>query len=761
MSEENMPRIPEAPQSPPADEAPAQTLTEELNELRDIFQQEWNKAKDLAEEEEMPPIQALDYSPEPDADEASEENETPEQAQPEEKKKKRRKPKSVSKGALLILIVCMVLLIIPLLTFFILSVRIPHFNDFINAYNSALAADTDEEKLKYFSRALTYCRETPEDADARAGQAGTPGKPVPLIGRFEQRILENITVLTCKTGTYAAARSYMNEHFTSAMKAKPKTDDFRTFLKLEASLPPISDALYAETAAALDAAGNARDLDVKALMTKLSVHAWLQTDIGGIIEQLASAIEAERAAGSDRDAFLRAVDGYVRVGASLEALGVRAQTLMETVTVHSCENGHLALARLLTESCFTAEELAAPKTQEFQTLVADFNEIASADLRLFDRLLTLSKSGKTGGEEAKAALRGTLSESAAGMLDDAAESIARGILADDYHDLTKAKNEYLAANRTLTALGVTDGELLFRLIALYLMTGDQDNARLLRETYVTDSLLAAASKADSATVKKLDAMCAAKERAAAVFGKYFNDDGEMDSADAIEELQAVAAGASDAYLSAYCNYYCFKAEQLGGRDNLAMRAYLSECERFLPDDPFVYGPDLVLLCIGDGDYQTAGEYTNRMYAITKSDDFTTAALAKLLRIDGKPDDALDQAEKGVTFSGVYGECAHEAAIGNLLRGDFAAALTNAAGIYDSGNAVRSDMELLIILNALYTGNDKDLSARLKDYASKARTALSENGKPLSDAANALISGRMTPEELFLQAPYDLTYGRGK
>ena len=756
MSEEIKTPEPLLPRETPTDEAPAQTLTEELNALRDIFQREWDRASQEADDG-FPPIQALDYSPEPDgdADEANPETEELSDTPTEEKKKRIRKPKGASKGALLLLIVCMVLLLIPLLTFFILSVSIPNFNSFLNAYGTALSADTDEEKLKSYTLALSYCTVDGDDDGANKNT-----KTVPLIGRFEQRILENVTVLTCKTDSYAAARSFMNAHFTDKMKAKPKTEEFRSFLKLGDALPPIADAIYTETAAALDTAGTPDGVDLKALMTKLSVPALLQKDVSAIAEALAGVIAAERAA-EDEGELARVFEDYVTVGAAFEPLGVRPQTLMEITAVKCWEHGYLDLTEHLINNYFTAEELAAPKTEAFKALYGDINEIRAADgLNLYARLAKLYESGKTDDASVTAALREVLSESAAETVAETAGIILKGVGADRNRDLTLAKKSFGKAYLTLETLGVTDGALILRLTELYLATGDTDTAHTLREKYVTDDALAAVSNETKAAVRKADAMYAAKEKAFAVFSAHYDRTLKTVDRDALlGELKALADGSADPYLAAYCNYYSFEAEALSDMNRESMIGYLTACALLLPDDPFVYGAPLVKLCILSGDYETAAAYTDRMYAVTISDDFTTAAKAKLLRIDGKTDNALGLAAAGIRFSGVYYACAHEAAIGYLLKGDFSAALENAAGIFDAGNADRADMELLILLDALYAGNDDQLKNRLNAYKEKAAAALTDNHFALSDAAKAVVEGTKTAEELFLSAPYDLTYER--
>ena len=191
------PEVPETPEAPETSEA----LKGELDGLRDLFQQEWDRT--VAESESKPPIQELEYEPEEDEDEPEEESGSEDAAEEEAKEKKEKKKKKGGKALLVVLIIVLVLILIPLIAYFVISLKVPSFNNFMSAYTNAAAATEPAEKIEYLESALSYCDE------------GT------ILESMQQTIKEDIALATCEASGYAAARTYVDANFTDEMLAAP------------------------------------------------------------------------------------------------------------------------------------------------------------------------------------------------------------------------------------------------------------------------------------------------------------------------------------------------------------------------------------------------------------------------------------------------------------------------------------------------------------------------------------------------------------
>ena len=197
---------PETEQTPETSEQ----LKNELDGLRTLFEEEWNKA--TAEAEGEPPIQSLEYAPEEPEEPEEETEQTGDTDARDKKEKKEKKPKKAGKAVLIVLVILLVLILIPLIAYFVLSIKVPSLNNFMSAYFNAAAAKEPTEQIEYLESALGYCEE------------GT------FLESMRQSIHENIAVATCAANGYAAARNYIDTNFTEEMLAKPGEKEFKELL---------------------------------------------------------------------------------------------------------------------------------------------------------------------------------------------------------------------------------------------------------------------------------------------------------------------------------------------------------------------------------------------------------------------------------------------------------------------------------------------------------------------------------------------------
>lgn len=727
-------------------------LNGELNHLRDMFQQEWNKT--MAETEEAaaaaeeaaadasdgaPAIQELDY-----AGESEEEQEEETQSQtdggtpaPEKKKKKEKKR---SRVPLVILIIVLVLILIPLLAYFVLSVTTPTFGSFLSAYSSAMTAQDEQAKLTAYQDALTYCED------------GT------VLGKMKQSILEKIVVLTNETSGYTAAAAYMKTNMTEDMIAKPVSAEFRDFVKIGDSVREIADKAFDATEAAFQKAGSAAALDIDALHADLGTPDMIKTEVAQAVTALAQAMEKEKNASSEED-WQEAITGYLTGAQAISNLGGNNLYILEKVAVKLYNNGYLFETKTLIDNYFDEEALAAPKTEEFKAMQAEIDAFGDVDADIFAIAEELYKNGTTADADIKKAIPGTLKDSQKTVLAAAAKAVIDGLTAEAEKNLTKAQKDFGNALNTMNALEMDASPLAKKLVLIYVATGDTQSANKLREEQITDEVLAASDDAFKAQIADLDLLYAAQNAANEVFGSfyqnYYYSGAALDKAEIGAALDALNdAEDANKYTAPFAAYYKYLAEAFTDENADAMADSLKTFAAGVGDYPALYGASLGEVYKMQENFTQMEAMADQLLAIDISDDFANSAKSLVLRIDGKVEEALAAAEKGIELSGKKQSCAAEALICNILLKNYEKAAEYAFELYDA-NLTVNNCEYILILNALYDGDDSAVKEQLSSYKSKIDEIFTNYSVTVSEKTQGIIDGAVSPEDVFLGGKYYL------
>ena len=732
MSDETKNPVPETPEA--ADDA----LNNEIQGLRDLFQAEWDKS--VAEAQEHPPIQALDYTPEEDEEEedgADEEKDGEEEPAPEESEKPKKEKKKRGKALLVVLIVLLVLILIPLITYFVISIKVPNFNNFISAYANSLSAEGSDAKIAYLEEALDYCGE------------GT------VLEKCKQTIYEDLTVLKCETDGYAAALSYMQSNMTEEMLAKPESKEFKEFLQIGEKVGPIADGAYEAVSKAYDKAGD-NGIDYGAVADELGTPAMIKNDVVTALKSIGSAIEAEHADAETFD-IETVITGYLTAVQNFKTLGADAQGLLEQCAVKLYDNGNVYETTVLLENYFDEDMLKKAKTEAFAGVLEHIDALKNVDADIYGVTKNLFDNNNTTPEEIKNALGLTLPDAETNVLVDVARTIVQGMECEKAKDIPNAQIAYNDALNVLTALGLDADALAGRLINIDLLLGDEQSAYQVRsEAFGEDT--AFDDEELAATVEKIDAIYAAVTAGEEVFYPYYSNyyyGTELDKEALNADLDALLTEDADEYLTAYVNYFKFFGENFTDSDTDTMAKYLEEYKKPFADYPAFYASLLGEIYKMQGKFDKVEAIADEVLAQNVADDYANSVKSMVRRVSLNVDEALEIAEKGVELSGgqmLY--CAREAVICCLLKEDYETAIQYAAELFDS-SLTYDNVEYIMLITSFYDGDDPEVQAMMDDYRAQADQVYDSYGIELGEKAQALIDGTTTMVKVFLEAPYYL------
>lgn len=328
------------------------TLQDELENLAETFQSEYDKTVAEEENEEAAPV-------------------VPEQAEPaaelpatEEKdvKKVPRKKNILSNLVSFVLLIAL-LLVTAGVTFYASA-----FTDIDSYIYSMKCADSTEsvaDKLGYLNEALAYLKDE------------TQGKEkIPFYYRsLMQKANEQITVCTVTQEDYAAAMSYMHKNMTEEEIASPKTAEFKAFLKIAGVFETIATECVDKIAASLG--DGSTEPDYAALAAGYTEDETLAADIEKILSNVGSALTAENNGDttSAAQAYKLAIDG-------LNEYSTFSRILTEKYAVCLVQTEGYAAALTYVNSVMDAEDETEPLTKEF----SDFAGIADIFETLADTI---------------------------------------------------------------------------------------------------------------------------------------------------------------------------------------------------------------------------------------------------------------------------------------------------------------------------------------------------------------------------------------
>ena len=744
MSEEN--KTPET-ERPETDEA----LNAELDQLKDLFQAELDKAAAEAANEGQPVIQELDYSAPADVDD--EDDHTSEDGEdaarqddvPVKQKKAHRKLPFV------LLTVFLVLLLIVLGSYVALSIKIPTFGSYVSSYANAVIAKDKEDELDYYKKALDSCAE------------GT------LLEKQRQALYEKITFLLYETEGYDSAKAYEKEHITDEMRAKPKTAEYKEFLKLYDLLNRISDELFDTAAAAYETAGNADGIDYTALAKQMGTPEPMEDDVIAALRRVADGLEIEKNAASAEERS-DAVNEYLAAENLLFGLNVETQKLLEQITVHMFNAGCAYEAALMRDQLFDDEMLADVKTEGFTAMLEKLAALKDIKTDLTAAAQkAAAKTGFTDGDVLSALTAALPAGTDAAPLVQAASALARGLQAMNENDLSTAITDMNRALNIENALGLNTNGTAENLIICMMRSGDArpvytaDGETLdaygMKQKYITNVYLKLAGEEFKAAAADLDAIHKAFETVEAAFltvSNQMDETEEPDKAAFTEALDALEFSEDDVFGHAYLSYFRYVVESVTDKDEPTMEKYLRGFAEPFEKYPAYYAAELATMLLYKGSTDEAAELADLLMENDTSDMQAIYLKQITERSKGNTEEAIALAQRGLDASGVSA-FREELVKCRLAENDIAGAFADAKELFEANaEQLSRDMcEYLLICEALYQGDDADLRADMEEYKAQVENIYETYGITVGETAQDVIDGKKTAAEVFCKPPFAL------
>ena len=709
-----------------AEEAVDSELEGELEQLRDTFQEKYDET--VEEAAGGPVIQELEAhaaDADEDADEADEEAE--EAAAPAKKKKRRG-----LKVFIAVIVILAVFVFGLLITYFVMSVSNPNFNSLISSLAAASSAQTYEDKLDAYEEALTYC-----DGDSAMQQG------------MKEYIVDEILKAAYQEKGFSEAQSLMTQYLTEEQIAASKSKTVKTIKKVIAAADEIADGSLDAVFAAL--AENA-DADTDAVAAKFSVPAELADAVKAALDDEIKAVTALKT-GSGIDSATSAIELLQSAYSSWTAAGADQEDLAEKMAVSLYKNG-CPFAAMTVANALTDKE-AEPLNQEYKDMLADVGDFSGVDVSVYMLAAKAVEEGRTD-YTALVAQECDASDAQAAMLGDLVNFCVDAITAENEKNFSKAASAYASTHSVVDALGIVDEKLIVRTVNALIESGSFSQLQSY-DAVLTDDFIAGLSVKDAAQAERARQIYNALNAASGVFSEYYMNYAyygqAIDYEAACADLDALLNENSNNYdrgFAAYCKY--FAAVYSDNEDEY--EKYVSEMKATMPDLKSVYGYYEIDLFKEAGKYGEAKAVAESILDTNVGDDYANATVAFVKRTEGDVAGALETAVKGIALSGTETFCSNEAAIDYMLTGDFENAFGYLKKMYQSSPSIES-CDMLLIFNALYEGDNKDLKEDLSALVEEiGQTYANYQVNSLSDTT-AIINGEKTLEDVFCAGTFAL------
>lgn len=719
-------------------------LNKELEQLRDTFQSTYNEtAAEAAQPQEEPVIQGLDYSGDDEGDDAdgdADEHDRPYPAAESLKNDKKKTKKRMSGGH----IACLIIMIISLLTSAFLGsfvfgiISAPDTADYMSNFVKASAADSAADKVKYFKAALEVCTEDNGLASKR------------------QELIENIVTYTCESEGYSAAKTFFDENGTDDMKNAPKTKGFKEFLAVGDSINTIADKAFEAVQPYVSQDG---DPDFEKLAKELGANDLILEDIKSSLQNIYDGSVAAETAKSESEVQL-ASKSYLTAYQTLNAMGASCQTLLERTALLLYKYGYAYESNIIIEQYMTKDMTASPVTAEFAEMQSDIASASAFKGDVYDIALAQTEEGKKATDDFTALVTGdglsdNIKKSIASMIGDVVDAVAQ----EKATNLTKASSLYSLALDSAKALKLTTTGLAWKTTEILLKTGNIQGANEIATGYLTDDEVKTATSEQSKLYENVTKLYNAQKSANEIFysayANYYYSGTAIDKASVNSQLDALITSTSNDFDKAMVAYYKYLTEAFTDKDSATMKNELEEYASLLKDYPLVYSYDLIGQYVTDKDYEKAFKLADAVLAINKADDFAGKYASLRERMNGSVEKALEVAEKSMELSGEKTYTAYEAALCYLIIGNYEKAIELTSPLVEAGLSYDL-VDLVKVLEALYTEKDTDAAATLKSLVENVDSVMEQNGVSVSENAKAIIDGTKTAKDVLMSGTYNFS-----
>lgn len=717
-----------------------ESLKKELEELKDTFQTAYDET--VREEQSAPVIQELEEIVEEEEEaEETEENEKPypyAHAKSGKKTKKEDKKKKKSKLPIIIPLVLCFLIILPLGAYFVATLAVPNFSNFVSCLVAAESSSEPADAIDSYTDALEYCGENE------------------LFKAYEQTIHEKIVLLTYEDTGFADAYAYMNKNLTAEQIASPATGELKVFLKVIDQIDTIANKAFD---AVKDAIGDSdKEPDYPTLLDELDVPESLHTEVTDALKSIATGIIAEKTAKTEEETK-EVVTAYMQAYSAFAALGAKGQSLLETIAISMYNNSFAYEAKYILANYMTEEMLASPMHEDFTAIVDDMATVKKYEGSLYQAALKAFEDGKTSEDDLSAYIDADLSDKMTAALVSILEYCLDAVKAEKENNLTKANTNYSAATELCNTFELKQADLTRKVVEILYAMGDIHNANTLATEQLTEDDLAQSDADFKALYEELTLVYAAMDAANEAFYPYYydyaNSGTAIDKEKAFADLDALIKETSNKYDKAFVDYYKYLIEGFSDGDTKKMLEYISAFAEALPDAKFIYGYGLIDNYVAEKDFDKALALAQELLEINIADDYCNMIVALEQRKAGKLKEALETAVSCVENSGEYIYSAREAVILYMLEGDLEKAYEYATVLYEESFTIETCEIMYVLANEyLKATDDADLKAELEETIKYIDYVYSSYSVSHTDTTQAIIKGELSLKDVFLSEKYD-------
>ncbi len=717
-------------------ESDAEALNEELENLRDTFQEKYDETVEEANSE--PVIQELEEGEE--EEDAPEEEEEEEISEIQTEKAPKKKKKTGKALAIALPITILVFIICVLGAYVVASMTNPNFSAFISTYAKATAAETYDDKVTYLEEAIEYCADS-ESAFQTA---------------MKSTLQEELAVAVYENEGFSSAYSYISSEMSAEQIANPVNSKFKKIVKILDSIEEFAVNCFGQTF--INVADSKEVPSYEELVKGLDVPSEVEETAADILNAIAEGYILNKAGSGVTDA-LTAMNYYADAYSGLMSLGAPSRKLAESIVETLYDNGFVIEAAAFASVTIDPEaEIERKSFEDVKDAIASYSEVSIDVLALAAAAINDEKTDKEAVLSAVKAVEG-MTEDKAEVFADIVLYAIDSIKAQQNNNLTEASTCYATLTSVLEAFSISDVKVNLRTAEVIFNSGNLTDAKTLVETYLTEEALEAATAEQKASVEKMQSAFTALSNASEVFSPFYSEYYQMGTAmdydEVSAELDSLIGEDATAYDKGFVAYFKYFTATSSAETTVDTMALLDEMDENIPDLPFVYGYFYIDEYLLDDNYAEAKAYAEKLLAINVADEYANSIIALCKRVEGDVEGSLEAALKGIELSGESSYCGTHAAIAYMLKGDFESAFGYLSTLVNTTQSLDT-YDLMLVFNALYEGGNEELEAELATLVDTIEQTYSYYQVVSYDDTTALIEGTKTLEDVFLDGNYDLS-----
>lgn len=716
------------------EETAAASLNEELEALRETFQEKYDET--VEEAENGPVIQELEEGEPEDEEEADEETDEEAPVQEKKPKKKRKIGKII---AITIPVLLLVVIIGSLGAYVFASMTNPNFSSFISTYAQATAAETYDDKITYLEKALEYCSD--EESVFQKAMAAT--------------INEEIVVAMSKNEGYGAAYSYMMSKMSEDSIKNPVNAEFRKFVNSVNDIKKLSLGVFNKVYENLGDAKEAPGYET--LSAGLNIPETVEETMKEILKLIADGFIKNREAVS-LDESVVAMNYYANAYSGLLSIGADERALAEQIVIDLYNKGFVIEAATLASVAVDTEKEAVNK--EYTEIYEKITAVADTGVNVLELGKKAKAEEKTSFEDILVFVKTEdgVTEENAKIFAAFTEYAVKALIAEEEKNLTEASSAYATLTSVLEAFTMADASIHLKTAQIIFDSGNLSDASTLVTTYLNEDSVKALSEEEKAVYDKMNSVFEALEATSEIFSPFYADYYQTGAAMDYDKIKAAFDEKFDENATDYEKgfvYYCLYFAATSSEDEEKTAEAINGMSRYLSELPLVYLYYSVDSAVNDNDLTAAKEYAEKILDVNIADGFANSIIAMNLRASGDLDGAVEKALKGVELAGTSPDCELQLAVAYLLKGEMEKAFGYITSVYNESQTLDA-FDLVLIFDKLYEGDNEDINTELDTLVATVNQTYAYYGLSAQEDTKAILDGNKTLEDVFMSGNYSLS-----